>query len=231
MTPARVDRGWGIAARRALERGSRISQLGLCFPAADLREREHGVPERKRPPPVIAVSNRSQMRRPAAQAFFAAIETAGEQIAPQADRARSAAEQTGIPAPRIIGCTRKAAHQSRIGCVQCQRDTAIAHAKQPQRPTGLLAKNVTRRCERRTLAGEQHNSFRSFCRKPGEGPAISARQPLPGSNPSRRPIAFGRCQRTVIEERRIDRVNGLRKTCSVDQHRYLILSSVSAFFQ
>jgi hypothetical protein len=56
------------------------------------------------------------MQRAALQSFLAAIQTAGEQIPPEADAALPAAIKAWIPVARIRSCARETSHQAGVRC-------------------------------------------------------------------------------------------------------------------
>ena len=75
---------------------------------------------------MITVAHRSQIHRASPQTLLAAIEAAGQQVAPQADASLATTVKTGIAVARVCGGAGQASHHPLVSRSERARDDAIA---------------------------------------------------------------------------------------------------------
>ena len=135
---------------------------------------------------MLAIAHRSQVQRAALQPLAAPIEPSREEIAPQPDAAFRN-RRTRVAFSRIFCCAGETAHQPFVCRFERAHDAAVTHAQQPQRARRFLAEDVTGGSGRDAFACEEYDAANAFGWKPGEGPSVSAWQPLPARQSTAQP--------------------------------------------
>src|SRR5687767_3957660 len=146
----------------------------------------------------------------APQSFFVPVETAGEDVSPQADAALATTIEPWIAVARVLGGALEAAHQAVVRTVDGASHLGITNAQLPERAGGFLAEDVACGCRGDTLTGKQDDALRPLGREAGERASVSAGQSLTAGDPSRRLATLIGRERAAVEVRRMNGVNGLR---------------------